>query len=139
VTAAGPDDDPPWLATVFVPGPSLAEAVETAGPWPAASVWKLAAGLVEALQAVHACGLHAGNGERIWEFQAGGPMLSGIAVNGGAVYAGSFDEKVYALHAGNGSKIWDFSTEGPVESGIVIAGDTVYAGSDDGNVYAVRL
>ena len=23
VTAAGPDDDPPWLATVFVPGPSL--------------------------------------------------------------------------------------------------------------------
>jgi outer membrane protein assembly factor BamB len=57
VTAAGPDDDPPWLATVFVPGPSLAEAVAAAGPLPAASVWKLAAGLAEALQAVHACGL----------------------------------------------------------------------------------
>jgi outer membrane protein assembly factor BamB len=57
VTAAGPDDDPPWLATVFVPGPSLADAVDAAGPWPAASVWKLAAGLVEALQAVHASGL----------------------------------------------------------------------------------
>jgi outer membrane protein assembly factor BamB len=57
VTAAGPDDDPPWLATVFVPGPSLADAVDAAGPWAAASVWKLAAGLVEALQAVHASGL----------------------------------------------------------------------------------
>jgi outer membrane protein assembly factor BamB len=57
VVAAGPDDDPPWLATVFVPGPSLAEAVSTAGPLPAASVWRLAAGLVEALQAVHSCGL----------------------------------------------------------------------------------
>jgi serine/threonine protein kinase len=57
VTAAGPDDDPPWLATVFVPGPSLAEAVAAAGPFPAVSVWKLAAGLVEALQAVHSCGL----------------------------------------------------------------------------------
>jgi outer membrane protein assembly factor BamB len=57
VTAAGPDDDPPWLATVFVPGPSLADAVDAAGPWPAASVWKLAGGLVEALQAVHASGL----------------------------------------------------------------------------------
>ena len=57
VIAAGPDDDPPWLATVFVPGPSLAEAVHTAGPLPPASVWRLAGGLVEALQAVHACGL----------------------------------------------------------------------------------
>jgi X-X-X-Leu-X-X-Gly heptad repeat protein len=57
VVAAGPDDDPPWLATVYVPGPSLAEAVHTAGPLPSASVWRLAGGLVEALQAVHACGL----------------------------------------------------------------------------------
>ena len=57
VVAAGPDDDPPWLATVFVPGPSLAEAVGAAGPLPAASVWRLAGGLVEALQAVHSCGL----------------------------------------------------------------------------------
>ena len=57
VVAAGPDDDPPWLATVFVPGPSLADAVSTAGPLPTASVWRLAGGLVEALQAVHSCGL----------------------------------------------------------------------------------
>ena len=57
VIAAGPDDDPPWLATVFVPCPSLAEAVTSAGPLPAASVWRLAGGLVEALQAVHSCGL----------------------------------------------------------------------------------
>ena len=57
VTAAGPDDDPPWLATVFVPGPSLAAAVAAAGPLPPAAVWPLAAGLAEALQAVHACGL----------------------------------------------------------------------------------
>ena len=57
VTAAGPDDDPPWLATVFVPGPSLATAVAEAGPLPVSAVWKLAGGLVEALQAVHTCGL----------------------------------------------------------------------------------
>ena len=57
VVAAGPDDDPPWLATVFVPGPSLAEAVADGGPLPAASVWRLAAGLVEALQALHSRGL----------------------------------------------------------------------------------
>src|SRR6266567_3525088 len=57
VVAAGPEDDPPWLATAFVAGPSLAEAVAQAGPLPEAAVWRLAGGLVEALQAVHGCGL----------------------------------------------------------------------------------
>ncbi len=54
VVAAGPDDDPPWLATVFVAGPSLSEVVAEAGPLPEAAVWRLAGGLAEALQAVHA-------------------------------------------------------------------------------------
>jgi outer membrane protein assembly factor BamB len=57
VVAAGPDDDPPWLATVLVPGPSLAEAVADGGPLQAAPAWRLAAGLAEALAAVHAAGL----------------------------------------------------------------------------------
>jgi len=57
VVAAGPGDDPPWLATVFVPGPSLAEVIAQAGPLPEPAVWRLAGGLIEALQAVHACGL----------------------------------------------------------------------------------
>ena len=57
VVAAGPRDDPPWLATVFVPGPSLAEVIVKAGPLPEPAVWRLAGGLIEALQAVHACGL----------------------------------------------------------------------------------
>jgi serine/threonine protein kinase len=57
VVAAGLHDDPPWLATAFVPGPSLAEIVGKHGPLPEPAVWRLAAGLAEALQAVHACGL----------------------------------------------------------------------------------
>ena len=57
VVAAGPADDPPWLATVFVPGPSLAEVIAHTGPLPEPAVWRLAGGLIEALQAVHAGGL----------------------------------------------------------------------------------
>ncbi len=57
VVAAGPGDDPPWLATAFVPGPSLTEVVAEAGPLPDAAVWRLAGGLIEALEAVHALGL----------------------------------------------------------------------------------
>jgi Protein kinase domain len=57
VVTAGLDDDPPWLATVFVPGPSLATVISSGGPLPEEAAWRLAAGLTEALQAVHACGL----------------------------------------------------------------------------------
>jgi hypothetical protein len=54
VLEAQPDDRPPWLVTEFVPGPSLAEAVAKAGPLPLDAVWRLAAGLIEALKTVHA-------------------------------------------------------------------------------------
>jgi Protein kinase domain len=57
VVAAGLADDPPWLATAYVPGPSLADMVAGHGPLPEPAVWRLAAGLAEALRAVHACGL----------------------------------------------------------------------------------
>jgi outer membrane protein assembly factor BamB len=57
VIAAGPDDDPPWLATAFVAGPTLAEVVTGAGPLPQDAVLKLTAGLAEALRAIHDAGL----------------------------------------------------------------------------------
>ena len=57
VVAAGLDADPPWFATVYVPGPSLANVVERHGALPETAVWRLAAGLAEALHAVHACGV----------------------------------------------------------------------------------
>jgi serine/threonine protein kinase len=47
----------PWLATAYVPGPSLAEGVRACGPLPVPSVLALAAGLAEGLDAVHRAGL----------------------------------------------------------------------------------
>jgi serine/threonine protein kinase len=57
VVADGVNADPPWLATAYVPGPSLSDVVSRHGPLPEAATWRLAAGLAEALGAVHACGL----------------------------------------------------------------------------------
>src|SRR5215472_8023037 len=47
VVAAGLDDDPPWLA----------DMIARHGPLPEPAVWRLAAGLAEALRVVHACSL----------------------------------------------------------------------------------
>ena len=55
--ATGLDDDPPWLATTFIAAPTLQDAVRAGGPLPAPALWRLGAGLAEALAAVHACGL----------------------------------------------------------------------------------
>src|ERR1700734_3146196 len=46
-----------WLATAYVPGPSLSEAVAAHGPLPAGSLLTLAAGLAESLNAIHAAGV----------------------------------------------------------------------------------
>jgi serine/threonine protein kinase len=47
----------PWLATAYVPGPSLAVAVEQQGALPPDSVLALGAGLAEGVQAIHAAGV----------------------------------------------------------------------------------
>ncbi|MGB6579909.1 MAG: protein kinase, partial [Streptosporangiaceae bacterium] len=57
VVASGLNERPPWLATAFVPGPSLDQVVGENGPMPEQALWPLLAGLVEALQAIHACGV----------------------------------------------------------------------------------
>ena len=57
VVGSGVDDDPPWLATAYVPGPPLADVVSLHGPLAETAVWRLAAGLADALRAVHGCGL----------------------------------------------------------------------------------
>src|SRR5690348_5629398 len=57
VIDADVDGPVPWLATAYVPGPSLADAVRQHGPLPAASVLALARGLAEALSAIHAAGV----------------------------------------------------------------------------------
>ncbi|GAA4967072.1 hypothetical protein GCM10023205_34790 [Yinghuangia aomiensis] len=57
VVDADPHGSPAWLATVYVPGVSLKEAVARHGPWPAAAVLALGAGLSEALEAIHDAGV----------------------------------------------------------------------------------
>ncbi|MGV9456520.1 protein kinase domain-containing protein [Streptomyces sp. NPDC003635] len=54
VVDADPDGEPPWMATEFVEGPTLAHAVLDDGPLPGPAVRILAAALGRALAAIHA-------------------------------------------------------------------------------------
>jgi serine/threonine protein kinase len=57
VLDADTDSPVPWVATRYVAGPALSEAVNTFGPLPPEGVRALGAGLAEALEAVHGRGL----------------------------------------------------------------------------------
>src|SRR5487761_1200127 len=57
VVEADADADVPWLATAYVPAPSLRHLVRTCGPLPAPTVRWLAAACAEALASIHAAGL----------------------------------------------------------------------------------
>ena len=57
VVAADPEADMPWLATAYVPAPSLSTLVQTCGPLPVPAVRWLGAGCAEALESIHGTGL----------------------------------------------------------------------------------
>ena len=57
VVAADSEADIPWLATVYVPAPSLSRLVRTCGPIGVPAVRWLAAGCAEALESIHGVGL----------------------------------------------------------------------------------
>ena len=57
VVDADVDGPVAWMATAYVPGPSLAEAVDAHGPLPSESLLALAAGLAERLSAISNAGV----------------------------------------------------------------------------------
>ena len=57
VIQADAEADLPWVATAYVPAPSLSMLVRRCGPLPVPAVRWLAAGCAEALQSIHGVGL----------------------------------------------------------------------------------
>src|SRR3984957_4808922 len=57
VIEADSEADLPWVATAYVPAPSLSTLVKRCGPLPVPAVRWLASGCAEALQSIHSVGL----------------------------------------------------------------------------------
>jgi serine/threonine protein kinase len=57
VVDADPEAERPWMATLYVPGPTLAELVAKDGPLSGAALRALALGLSEALRDIHQAGM----------------------------------------------------------------------------------
>ncbi|OIJ69179.1 serine/threonine-protein kinase [Streptomyces mangrovisoli] len=57
VVDADPEAERPWMATLFIPGPTLSDHVKRNGPMAPAQVRRLMAGLAEALRDIHRVGV----------------------------------------------------------------------------------
>ncbi|KOV56471.1 serine/threonine-protein kinase [Streptomyces sp. MMG1121] len=57
VVDADPEAERPWMATLFIPGPTLSDEVKRNGPMPVAQLRRLMAGLAEALRDIHRVGV----------------------------------------------------------------------------------
>lgn len=74
----------------------------------------------------------------VWKFKTGGLVLSSPVVQGGSVYAGSSDGKLYAIDRARGTERWQFASRGPIASSPAVSEGLVYFSSLDGKVYAVE-
>jgi outer membrane protein assembly factor BamB len=57
VVDADPEAERPWMATLFIPGPTLSDHVKRNGPMAPARLRRLMAGLAEALRDIHRVGV----------------------------------------------------------------------------------
>lgn len=97
VVDADPEGSPAWLATAYVSGLSLGEAVAKHGPLPEASALALAAGLTEAIGSIHRAGvihrdlkpsnvLLAEDGPRVIDFGISKVQGSSLLTQGNQVF-----------------------------------------------------
>ncbi len=89
-------------------------------------------------------GIEASTGNMRWAFEEAGNWFWMLpARDGGTIYAGSMDGKVYPLDTGTGelASVWPspFDAGGPIKSSPVIVGDVLVLATESGNVIGVDL
>ena len=94
VVDADPEAERPWMATLFIPGPTLSDHVKRNGPMEPAQLRRLMAGLAEALRDIHRVGvvhrdlkpsnvLLAGDGPKVIDFGISRPKDSELRTETG--------------------------------------------------------
>jgi outer membrane protein assembly factor BamB len=83
--------------------------------------------------------LNAKDGEILWRFTTGRPVVSSPVVVDGVVYIGSYDYNVYAIDASDGKKLWNYHTDGLVDSTPAVVNGEIYLSSSFGhNLYCLN-
>jgi outer membrane protein assembly factor BamB len=74
--------------------------------------------------------------QKLWEFQANGPIQANPSVNENCVYAGDRAGFLYAVARNSGEVLWTAQAGGPILASPVLKDQAVYAADTLGNVFA---
>jgi len=74
----------------------------------------------------------------LWRFRCEDEVRSSPAVHQGIVYAGAYDNNLYAIKADNGEFLWKYATEGGLASSPCVYEGRVFFGSADRLLYALN-
>lgn len=75
----------------------------------------------------------------VWKFQCEDEIRGTALYFNGTLFAGCYDNNLYALNATTGAFQWKYATEGGVVSKPVISEDTVFIGSEDQYLHAINI
>jgi outer membrane protein assembly factor BamB/tRNA A-37 threonylcarbamoyl transferase component Bud32 len=73
----------------------------------------------------------------IWKFKCEDEIRGGIAYHRGVVYAGCYDNNLYALNADDGSFLWKYPADGGIVSKPIVHEGYIYFGSEDNRLHCV--
>nr|WP_275040719.1 serine/threonine-protein kinase [Nocardiopsis prasina] len=124
VVDADPHADSPWIATAYIPAPTLEHRVREHGPLDTFEMRSLATGLAEGLEAIHGCGLvhrdlkpanilMADDGPRIIDFGIARPLGdTGLTLAGAVIGTLSYmsPEQARGSSVGPAGDVFSFGT-----------------------------
>jgi outer membrane protein assembly factor BamB len=84
-------------------------------------------------------GSGTGAGQKVWEYEAGGPILNSAAADNGMVYFASLDGAVYAIDSDTGTQVWKNQLMQFLgfSSAPILAENKIFIGGQDGRFYAL--
>lgn len=73
----------------------------------------------------------------LWNFQCEDEVRGSVNFDNGVVYAGAYDNNLYAINAADGKLLWKFPSSGGIVTKPIIHENVVYFGSEDRRLYAI--
>ncbi len=75
----------------------------------------------------------------LWEFRCEDEIRGSPTVEYGAVFAGCYDNNLYAIKSSNGEFIWKYATDGGIVSKPAVYEGNIYFGSEDHRLHSVTI
>ena len=74
----------------------------------------------------------------LWTFKCEDEIRRQIAVEGGVVYVGSYDNNLYALNQASGQFLWKYPASDSIASTAAIFGEDIFITSADQHIYSIN-